>query len=101
MESVTPNNRDRPLGVICVTDSNDAPCHDESLSVNVSINGSNTRFDTRIASSAALVVVVVVVLETLVSVEAAVVVVVVVVVVVDGLDGVVDDAVVMPTILGF
>ena len=92
MESVTRNNRDKPLAVIFATDSNDVPCHVESLSFSVSINGSNTRFHTRIASSAAsaLLVVLFVVLKTL-SVEAAVVVVAVagVVVVMDGLDGVI------------
>ena len=66
---------------------------------------SHTGFDTRIASlvaSALLVVLFVVVLEIL-SVEAAEIVVAVagVVVVADGLDGVVHDAVVMPTILDF
>ena len=40
-------------GVICAIDSNDAPCHVDSLSVSVSIKGSHTRFDTRIASLAA------------------------------------------------
>ena len=39
--------------VICAIDSNDAPCHVDSLSVSVSIKGSHTRFDTRIASLAA------------------------------------------------
>ena len=98
MESVTRNNRDKPLAVIFATDSNDVPCHVESLSFSVSINGSNTRFHTRIASSAAsaLLVVLFVVLKTL-SVEAAVAVVAVagVVVVMDGLDGVIHDAVLM------
>ena len=66
---------------------------------------SHTGFDTRIASLAAsplLVVLFVVVLEIL-SVEAAEIVVAVagVVVVVDGLDGVIHDAVVKPTILDF
>ena len=64
---------------------------------------SHTGFDTRIASLVASALLVVLFVLEILSVEAAEIVVAVagVVVVADGLDGVVHDAVVMPTILDF